>query len=161
MVPLRIDLYKYRHYEGGLFSLEKVNTGDQHSNPVEACQTVPVESAQGIVQTMKIQSGASHTICTLFDELRELIMELDEGIVEKPGRRVAAYRVEKNFAEILIRKDKLVIDLWPTDYIDPRSMVEKLGDNAYVTMSRRITLTEPNDLEYVFSIIEQSYKNVL
>lgn len=62
----------------------------------------------------------------------------------------------------LIRKDKLVIDLRATDYIDPRGLIEKLGDDSYVmTMNRRITLSVPADLGYVFGIVEQSYQNVL
>lgn len=60
-----------------------------------------------------------------------------------------------------IRREKLVIDLRPIDYVDPRNMVERIAESYTVTLNRRITLTSASDLDYVFCIIEQSYKNVL
>jgi predicted transport protein len=82
-------------------------------------------------------------------------------VIEKPGRRTVAYKLTKNFAEILIRKDRLIIDLSATDYDDPKLMVEKLALDYVVTLNHRITLSSPCNLEYVFNIIEQSYQNVL
>ena len=162
VVPLRIDLYKYRHYEGNLFSLDIVNTDDQQGIQVKACDPMSVQTTQGIIDALKQQSGASHTLLVLFDDLRELIMQMDEFITEKPKKSGIAYRIQKNFADIVIRKDRLVINLRPTDYDDPRGMVEKLGEEGYViSMNRRITLTESDDLDYVFDIISQSYENVL
>lgn len=161
VVPLRIDLFKYRLYEGGLFSLDMVSVNEQHKNRVEASQEMSADAAQTIIQGMKEQSGSSNTTRQMFDELREKILALDENIVEKPGRRTIAYRLAKNFCEILIKKDTLVIDLRPIDYQDPRGLVSKIYEGYVVTMNRRITLTEPGDLDYVFHIVEQSYQNVL
>lgn len=161
VVPLRIDLFKYRHYEEGLFSLETVAMNKQQKNLVEACQAMPVETNLAVIKAMKEQASASHATRTLFDELRERILGIDEYIIEKPGKRVVAFRLTKNFAEVLIRKDRLVIDLREIDYVDPRNLVEKIGEGYTVTMNRRITLADPRDLEYVFGIVEQSYQNVL
>ena len=130
-------------------------------NLVESHQLMPVETTQSIIQSMKEQSNASHLIRTLFDELRERIMAMDQYIVEKAGKRCISYRLTKNFAEILIRKDRLVIDLRPTDYEDPRKMVERIAEDYNVTMNRRVTLTSAADLDYIFGVIEQSYQNVL
>lgn len=161
VVPLRIDLFKYRLYEGGLFSLDMVSVNEQHKNRVESSQEMSADAAQTIIQGMKEQSGSSNTTRQMFDELREKILALDENIVEKPGRRTIAYRLAKNFCEILIKKDTLVIDLRPIDYQDPRGLVSKIYEGYVVTMNRRITLSDPRDLDYVFCIIQQSYKNVL
>lgn len=161
VVPLRIDLFKYRLYEGGLFSLDMVSVNEQHKNRVESSQEMSADAAQTIIQGMKEQSGSSNTTRQMFDELREKILALDENIVEKPGRRTIAYRLAKNFCEILIKKDTLVIDLRPIDYQDPRGLVSKIYEGYVVTMNRRITLSDPRDLDYVFGIIQQSYKNVL
>lgn len=161
VVPLRIDLYKYRYYEGGLISLEMVAVNERQKNLVEACQVMPAETNQTIIQAMKNQTNASDCIRSLFDELRERIMTMDQYIIEKPGKRSIAYRLTKNFVEVLIRKEHLVIDLRPIDYQDPRGLVDELGDGYVMTMNRRITLADPGDLDYVFSIIEQSYQNVL
>lgn len=88
-------------------------------------------------------------------------MSLDQLTVEKPGKRTITYRLTKIFAEVLIRKDRIVIDLRPVDYDDPRGMAERIASSYTVTLNRRVTLTSASDLDYVFSLIEQSYKNVL
>ena len=44
---------------------------------------------------------------------------------------------------------------------DPQNKVERIALEYKVTMNRRIILREMGDLDYVFSIIRQSYQNVL
>lgn len=161
VVPLRIDLYEYRHYEKDLFGLEIVAVNKQQQSLVEACQAMPAETNQTIIQSMKDQSNASDSIRALFDELRERVMTLDRYVIEKPGKRGIAYRLDKNFAEVQIRKEWLVIYLRPIDFEDPQNLVEKIGDGYTITMNRRITLADPRDLDYVFGIVEQSYQNIL
>ena len=161
IVPLRIELFKYRLYEGDLFSLESVSFNEMQKNLADAVHLVPVETVQSITMSIKEQSNASHLIRTLYDELRERIMSLDQYIIEKAGKRCISYRLTKNFAEVLIRRDRLVIDLRPIDYQDPRGMVERIAENYTVTMNRRVTLASASDLDYVFGLVEQSYKNVL
>jgi predicted transport protein len=160
MVPLRIELFKYRLYEGGLLSLDPVH-GEKQCATRETMSQGAGDPDLAVIEAMKEQSQASHLIRTLFDELRERIMALDQYIVEKAGKRSISYRLSKNFAEILIRKDRLVISLRPIIYNDPRGMVKEIAEGYVVTMNRRITLTSPSDLDYACGIIEQSYKNVL
>lgn len=160
MVPLRIELFKYRMYEGGLLSIDAV-TVNEMQGVSDTTKAIPTETSQSVTTAMKEQSCASHLIRTLFDELRERIMGLDPYIVEKAGKRCISYRLTKNFAEVLIRKDRLVVDLRPIDYDDPLGIVEKIAEGYTVTMNRRVTLTLPSDIDYVFGLIEQSYQNIL
>ena len=161
VVPLRIELFRYRLYERDLFSLEMVQVGEQQQSRTKDSHDMTVDTAQSIILAMKEQSNSSNTTRQIFDELREKILAMDEDIVEKPGRRTIAYRLVKNFCEILIKKDCLVIDLRPIDYQDPRGLVSKIYEGYVVTLNRRVTLSDPRDIDYVFSIIEQSYQNVL
>lgn len=160
MVPLRIELFKYRLYEGGLLSLDPVH-GEKQCNTRETVLPGAGDPDLAVIEAMKEQSQATHLVRTLFDELREKILVLDQYIVEKAGKRSIAYRLSRNFAEILIRKDRLVISLRPIIYNDPKDMVKEIAEGYTVTLNRRITLTSPGDLDYVYGIIEQSYKNVL
>lgn len=157
IVPLRIELFKYRLYENDLLSIEAVTLNDRQLNS----QLVPVEIGQTVILVIKEQVGASHLISTLFDELREKIVLLDQLMIEKAGKRTITYRLTKIFAEVLIRNDKIVIELRPIDYNDPREMVERIATGYNVTLNRRVTLTSPSDLDYVFGLVEQSYQNVL
>lgn len=160
VVPLRIELFKYRLYEDGLLSLDPVH-GEMHGGAREKERQDMPDPDLSIIEAMKEQSQASHLIRTLFEELREKIMAIDQFILEKAGKRCISYSLAKNFAEIQIRKDRLVICLRPIDYVDPKGMVGKIADGYTVTMNRRITLNLASELDYVFGIIEQSYKNVL
>lgn len=159
VIPLKIDLYKFRYYENGMFSLNVINVKDQVNSNV--LLPLPVETNLSIIEAMKNQVATSYAISATFDELRERILKLDENIFEKSGKRVVAYRLTISFVEILIRKDKLVIDLRPINYNDPRGMVERIAVKYLVTLNQRITLSDPADIDYVFGIIEQSYANVL
>lgn len=161
IVPLRIELFKYRFYEGELLSLESVSVNEMQKNLVDAVQLITVETTQSITMAMKEQASASLLIRSIFDDLRERIMSLGQYVIEKAGKRCITYRLTKNFAEMLIRKDRLIIDLRPIDYLDPRNMVERIAENYTVTMNRRVTLTAAADLDYVFCLIEQSYQNIL
>lgn len=161
MLKIRIDLYKYRHYEDGLFSLEPVNIQGSSENPRQISHILDSDSSYAVVEAMKIQGEALPVICSLFDDLREQILELDEDIVEKPGRRAVAYRINKNFAEIMIRSDKLVINLRSIEYDDPQGIVEEFAQSYAFTLNRRIQISSRRDLDYAMSIITQSYKNVL
>lgn len=152
IVPLRIELFKYRRYEGDLLSLEAVAVKEAH---------LPVEADSSVIDAMKEQVNASHLIRTMFDELREKILAMDPYIIEKVGRRSVSYRLTKNFAEVLMRKGQLVISLRPIDYEDPKGMVERIAEDYTVTMNRRITLSAASELDYAMGIIEQSWKSVI
>lgn len=159
VVPLKIDLCKFRYYENDIFSLDMINVKDQAIANIYSLPSA--ETNIGIIQSMKSLVVSSNAICAIFDELRERILGLDEYIVEKIGKRSIAYRLTKNFVEILIRKNRLVVNLRPIDFIDPNGIVEKTADGYLVTMNRRITIDESADINYVFGLIEQSYANVL
>ena len=67
----------------------------------------------------------------------------------------------KNFAEVHIGKNQLRIHLRPVDYNDPRGFVSKVPDSYQWTLNRKLYLKKYEDIEYVFLLIEQSYKDVL
>lgn len=161
IIPLRIELFKYRIYGGDILSVDPVPLTERKNNLFDLEQQASTETTQSIIQAMKEQTDCSHLIRTLFDELREKILMLDPFIIEKVGMRTVSYRLTKNFVEILIRKDRLVIELRPIDYIDPDGRVERIAESYKVTMNRRITLTSASELDSVFRIVEQSYQNVL
>ena len=104
---------------------------------------------------------ASDNIKEIFNELRTRIFELDENIKEKATTLYVAHRVSRNFAEIHIGRNQLKIHLRPMDYEDPKAIVEKIPEGYQWTMDRRIYLKKKEELDYVFSLIEQSYKDVL
>lgn len=156
----KVELYQYKLFDEDLLALEPV-LGEARSSHPNSAWAGSVESSDAIIQGMKEQNRASDAISDIFNLLRARIMGLDLQVTERTTKRTVNYRLSKNFAEVLIRSDHIVIDLRPIDYTDPRGMVEYRKLNYTVTMNRRVVLSSLADLDYVFGLIEQSYRNVL
>lgn len=160
VVPLRIELMRYRYYDGNVFSLESVNV-------TEPSVTQPMQKASKQVAAVEnsalelLREKASKQINELFGELRERILALDESISERANTLYVAYRMAQNFAHVHLGKNQLKISLRPIIFVDPKKLVEKIPEGYNWTMNRRIYLQSADELEYVMGIIEQSYKNVL
>ncbi len=165
VVPLRIELLKYRYYQDDIFSLYAVTvSADQsvESSVVEKKSAKKDEQDDKSPATLDgLLAKATPTIRSLYGDLRERIREMDEDIVEKATSFYIAFRLSKNFAEVHIGKGQIKIFLRPIDYIDPKNAVDKIPDGYNWTMDRRAYLKTPEDLDYVFGLIEQSYKSIL
>ena len=166
VVPLRIELMKYRYYEDGIFALEPVNVPDAataaHVVAVGAmAESKSLRSAETGNSLDNLLSKASSDIKALFADLRERIVAIDDSITENPTTLYVGYRMGNNFAEVHIGKNQLKIHLRPIDFVDPKGMVDKIPDGYNWTMDRRVYLKTVADLDYVVGLIEQSYKNVI
>jgi len=158
VIPMRIELLKYRYYEDGIFSLEPLAVSEQQQ---KSSSTVVVEKPVIDAAPENLLGKASQKTKDMFYELQERIFAIDENVTEKTTSLYVAYRITKNFAEIHILKDSLKIFLRPVDYDDSRSMVENISESYNWTMNRRIYLKTSEDIDYIFGIIEQSYMDVL
>ena len=106
-------------------------------------------------------SKASAEATALFQDIRQRVNELDESIIEKATKLYVCYRITKNFAEIYIQKNQLRIILRPVEYDDPKGLVQQIPAGYNWTLDRSVYLKPGDDLDYVFGLIEQSYKDVL
>jgi len=159
VVPMRIELFKYRYYDEGVFSLEPLGVTEKSNRSSSPTENITKSKIDLSVDDHL--SKANPKIRELFSELRSRIFELDDNIVEKATTMYVAYRLAKNFAEIHIGKNQLKIHLRPVDYSDQKNLVEKVPDTYQWVMDRRIHLRDEKDLDYVFNIIEQSYSDVI
>jgi len=158
VIPMRIELFKYRNYEGGIFSLEPLGVSEQKS---KSSSPAPVEKPAIDTTIDDLTKKALPATRELFDELRAGIFELDENITEKATTLYVAYRVTKNFAEIHVGKNQLKVHLRPIAYDDPEGKVEKIPDSYNWTMDRRIYIKSSDDLPYALKIIQESFQDVL
>lgn len=164
VVPLRIELLRFRYYEDGIFSLEPVSVAEQTGgaqgsvNKIQAVKKTETEAGSTVDDILAKGSPATRE---LFGQLRERILALDEAITEKATSLYVAYKLSNNFAEVYVGKGQVKIHLRPIDYEDERDAVEKIPEGYNWTMNRRIYLKSSDDLDYVVGIIEQSYKDVL
>lgn len=156
VIPMRIELFKYRLYEQGIFSLESLNTVErtqykEREDKEPSSSIIPAEKVPQVLPVFK----------ELFEELRSRILQMDEHIVEKQTNSNTVYRMSKNFAEVQVNRKAIRILLRPVNYDDPNKMVEKVPETHRWTMDRRVSLKDPSELDYVMNLIEQSYNDVI
>jgi len=165
VVPLRIELFRYRFYADGVFSLEPLSMPEEAPAPVQDRDLAPVRNdptqPRPEVSVERLVGAGAADTRELFAELREWVLTLDEAIVEKPTALYVAYRLTKNFAEVSVQKNALRVHLRPRDYDDPTGMVERIPEGYNWTMDRRLYIRSREDLERAQPIIEQSYRDVL
>jgi predicted transport protein len=162
VVPLRIELLRFRYYEDGIFSLEPVTVTAEVAAVPPSVRPVPVTGEPTQVSTVEtLMAKASPAIQELFNQMRERVLAIDEAIMEKATSLYVAYRRSNNFAEVHVGRNQLKVHLRPIDYADPRGLVERVPEGYNWTMDRRIYLRDSADMDYVVGIIEQSYQDVL
>lgn len=163
VVPLRIELMRYRYYDNNVFSLEPVTVGESGTNQSEPLikdvQTQQSADKPASVEALLVKAAPETK--ELFGQLRERIMALDDSVEEKPNSLYIAYRRSKNFAEVHINKSGLKIHLRPIDYQDAQKMVEKIPEGYNWTLDRRVYMRNLAELDDVLNLIEQSYTDVL
>lgn len=161
VVPLRIELFRYRYYEDNVFALEPVNVTEAPNYVTQANPAKNTSTSTAATGVEGLLTKADENTAELFKELRERILELDDTVEEKATTLYVAYKRSNNFAEVHIGKSQLKIHLRPINYVDPDGKVDKIPDGYNWTMDRRIYLKSKSDLDYVVNIIEQSYQTVL
>lgn len=159
VIPIRLELLRYRYYENGILSLESINSIDQ---PVIKAEKVKEVGA--LVTTNSIDdllAKASPQILQIFSELQSRILQIDENIIEKITSLYIAYRVSKSFTEIHIGKNQLKVYLRPVAYDDPLNKVEKIPESYNWSMDRRIYIKSIDEIDYVMKLVEQSYNDII
>lgn len=159
VIPIRIELFKYRFYDKDIFSLEPMGVLEQVDKTSKASPQGIADVVDNSVDNLLIK--ATPLIQEIFNELRSRILEIDDNIQEKATSLYVAYKATKNFAEISIGKSQLKIHLRPIAYNDQKNKVEKISEGYNWTMDRRVYLKNEHDIDYVLGLIEQSYKDVL
>ena len=155
VIPIKIELYKYRFYENSLFSIELLNGVEQkESRSIKNTEQKLIDSN---INNISVPTD----IAECFKELRSRIFALDESISEIVTNKYTAFKVSKNFAEIHVGKNKIRILLRPAEYNDPKRLLEKIPESYNWSLDRRIYLNSIDELDYIMSLVEQSYTSIL
>ena len=157
VIPMRIELFKYCLYDGNIFSLEQIAVRE---NKAKSKTSTTINKSDNLTVNDHIKQISSDTK-DLFETLRAKILELDANITEKATKEYMVYRLSKNFVELHIQRKQIKIYLRPIDYDDPKKMVDNVADSYNWTLNRRVYLKDSSQINYVFGLIEQSYKDVL
>ncbi len=169
ILPINIELLKYRIYEDNLLSVEPENYQKIKISTTAIIKRAKQIKSEGIElqKTYTIEyhlNKASDFIKSLFNQLREKITSLDESIKEEPKKLYIAYKTSTNFVDVEVRsKDiKVYLNVKSGDLKDPTHLARDLlnpkkighwGNGDYVC-----NITKENDIEKVMPLIIQSYE---
>lgn len=161
-IGANIELWSYRLYSDGMLQLEPIFVPDASRMKLKPKKTDDGSKEKPQLSLEKHLEGKPEEVCNLMDDLRKQILELAEKgeIIEKANQMYMGYKHGKNFCEVELQQRalKIWIDIPPDELDDPRGLgrdVSKVGH--YGTGQVEIKLSDPAELDYVMSLVKQSY----
>lgn len=160
-IGANIELWIFRKYGDNYLYLEPLFT----SSPVKTSTSEgKKDEIDSITYTLDHHTkGKSEEVLSLFSSLQEKIFSLaEEGeIIEKPNKNYLSYKHGKNICEVKIQSNglKLWIDIPYEDLEDSRNLardVSQVGHHG--TGDVEVKLLQNDQIDYVMSLIEQSYQ---
>jgi predicted transport protein len=168
LLPMDIELLRYRMYENGILLVEpevqrkvKIST----SEIFEKTEKQKGEFKEKIKHTVAdhLEAASPHAK-ELFAVIKEKIAALDESIIEEPKAKYIAYKMTTNFVDIVVYKDSLKIFLnIPSGTLnDPAGLARDLtkpkpighwGNGDY-----EVKLDRDEDIDTIMALIKQSYE---
>jgi predicted transport protein len=165
-----IELWEYVRYGDNLLYLNQVY-GQQRNLPPKLVEPVTqVENQLPPEPSYTLQyhtNGKPIAVQRIFEELRQGIFALakEEGeIIETPNKLYVSYRHGKNFCEVQLMSKglKLHLDLPASELSDPLRITRDVsGVGHWGTGQIEVKIAAPEDIQYVLSLIEQSYRMTL
>ena len=169
LLPINIELYKYRIYDKDLLEIEPIKYQNIRipTSKIVRKNKKSKSKVATIVKNYSIEyhlQKTSTNVKKLFNELREKVRTLDESIIEDPKSKYIAYKLSTNFADIILLKKYLYImlNIKSGELDNPENIAEDLtkpkkighwGNGDY-----RVKLEKSEDIEKVFYLIKQSYE---
>ena len=165
LLPIKIELYRYKLYEDGLLTL------DTESHQKVKLQDAPklttgADKPERLQETFTLEhhmAMSSESTKALFEALKERILAIDKEIIEDPKKLYVAYKTTRNFVDIVVKKSKLklYINMKTGTLEDPRGLAKDLETPVHIghwgNGDYEVEVSEQTDLDYVMSLIQQSY----
>lgn len=169
ILPLKIELLRYRIYENDILSLDpenyqKIKISTSGIIKKAKNQKEKHEILQKIYSIEDHLGNASKETKALFYKLREKITALDENIIEEAKAKYIAYKTSTNFVDIVLLRNSLKIFLniksgqlndvnkISRDLTKPKP-IGHWGNGDY-----EVAVTKEADIEKVFNLVQQSYE---
>ena len=165
LLPIKIELYRYKLYEDGLLTLDteshqKVKLQD---TPKFTADSDKLERLQETFTLNYHLAMSSEQTKELFEALKERILAIDKEIIEDPKKMYLAYKTTRNFVDIVFKKSKLklYINMKTGTLDDPRGLARDLETPVHIghwgNGDYEVEVSEHTDIDYVMDLIQQSY----
>ncbi len=162
---LPIELWEISKYTNETILFNQLKSPDTS----ESINTVSSKSkaVQKVSIEVKKYSEENHLDITseelkeLYLQLKERILELGDNIEIKPLKIYIAFKSTRNFVDIEFMKNtmKIWLNLKKGNLDDPKYMAKDVSSTGHHgNGDYEITLTPDDDLDYLMTLIKQSYK---
>lgn len=161
-----IYLYKYIYYENDELYLENINVAENKKYYInQKTTTISNDNSGKYVRreydyNFHLEKGSSE-IRELLNELNEGILNISDQIEVRYPQLYIAYRTTRNFAEVHVHKNHIIIYLMTIDYEDPENKIENVPESYQWVMNKRIYVKNEHDLKYAMKLIQKSYESTL
>jgi predicted transport protein len=167
ILPIKIELFKYRTYEESILYVEaesqktvRISTRKIFYKGKKEKKIVKLQKDYTIENHLK---KASKETKDLFFNLKEMITSLDESIIEEAKAKYIAYKLTTNFVDLVIQKNaiKAFLNVPSGKLKDPNKMARDLtkpkpighwGNGDY-----EVIISSKEDTNNLFDLIKQSY----
>ena len=163
---LPIELYEIKQFENGIISFEQV----QKANAIESIKTISKGDKQNDIVTKEIKvytendhlNKGDKEIQELYQKIKEIILNFGDNVSFQPKKQTIDFRVDNNiFCDIVVQAKsiKIFLNLKNGELKDDLkksrdvSNVGHWGNGSY-----EIKITDTEEIEYIYSLIKQSYK---
>lgn len=168
ILPINVELLRYYIYEENVFYLERENYQKPKiltSGIIKKGRLLKEKDTrlQKVYSVDDHLRGIKKETLSLFQDLREKILALDQNIIEEAKAKYIAYKTSTNFVDIVVKQYglKIFLNVKSGHLDDPRKLARDLtkpkpighwGNGDY-----EVRLEEMKDMGAVFSLIRQSY----
>ena len=151
-----IELWIYSLYENGIF---EVNIeGSSQADNKKGKRITKIEYAKYDLNYHL--NKTSKELQRKFNEIRERILELP-NIQEKPEQKSGVtYRTTKSFCRFEFRKNSINLLLREPKYNDPKNLVKDITSFEW-GYKGLVKIDKLSNVDYLFSLIKQSYEETL
>jgi len=158
IISANIELWKYSLYEKGVLLVERIPLTKGGKKPTETTtKKAPYEE-----YTLEHHIGGKpEKVREMVKLLREEITKIDDQITEKFNKNYIGYSLEKNFAEIVVQTNGIWvhIDTPKKELSDPKNKLIDVTDKGHwATGNWKIRMENTDEIDYIISIIKQSYE---
>lgn len=181
LLPIKIELLRYQLFQNNMLTLDtesyqkvklqgvpKLSTTRERvlSSPVRKSKPqVPEPEPLQVSYTLEEHFDRSHpSTVKLFEDLKERLLGLDQEMSFEPHKLIVSFKVTRKVVDVVLRKSKLqvFINVKSGMLDDPRGIARDLENPVKVGRwsgcHYRVEVTPKTDLDYVMSLIQQSYK---
>jgi predicted transport protein len=151
-----IELWTYSFYENGIFEVNIEGSSQAGSKKGKRITKIEYAKYDLIYHLNK----TSKELKQKFNEIREKILELP-NVQEKPEQKSGiTYRTSKSFCRFEFRKNCINLLLREPKYNDPKKLVKDIISFEW-GYKGLVKIDKVSDVDYLFSLIQQSYEETL